>query len=316
MARPGFYDHNEGINYPFLEGSVGRDPSEVSATSVQLIPKGTIVDAGFIVGQDFQFDYQSQHVYLRRVARDGNEILFQFRGNTGNLAEVEITFCRKITDEKYTTDFQLAEELPGASLDALCPSFIGFEGFLVTGDLEPLAAILGDGEEFTSGASSVIVERALVQNLANSFVRSVTVVNLDRTHATAPTGCPPVPVGPGGPFVVESCLTGDIRFSEGYNNSIDLNPADNTITINAVVGAGEGEPCEEVPVFPGETPPAGSSLLSGGPTCNEVIRSINGVGGRFFTIEGGRGVVLEPDQDAFKITVNVDLGDLAICDTE
>ena len=86
---------------------------------------------------------------------------------------------------------------------------------------------------------------------------------------------------------------------------IDQNAFDNSITITPRVGAGEGQPCDEVPLTAAETAPAGSTLLSGGPTCNEVIRTINGIPGPHYTILAGTGVTVAADTtDTHRLNVD------------
>jgi hypothetical protein len=69
MAKPGFYDHNEGISYPFQDGSIGRPASEVGAASIRQLPTETIVDMGIQVGPDMEFASANEHFYLRSAAK-------------------------------------------------------------------------------------------------------------------------------------------------------------------------------------------------------------------------------------------------------
>ena len=109
-------------------------------------------------------------------------------------------------------------------------------------------------------------------------------------------------------------MKGDIKLEEGYNCLITQNTGDNSITIGAVVGRGAGEPCEEVPLFSGETTPvAGGHLLSGGSKCSETVRSINGKCGNLFSFSGGPGVTLTETPEENLIVINVNMSDLVIC---
>jgi hypothetical protein len=224
-----------------------------------------------------------------------------------------------VGEQKYATDFE--DATPNAPVSASASSTCGgefvYEGFLVTGDLAPLGALMGNGTTWTGTETDAIVELGLTQDLGKSFVRSITLLNRARTRSEAPEGCPsilfPTPDIPPDLWVIETCMAGDIRFKEGFNTEILVNPGDNSIAIGALVGSGQGEPCDEVPEFSGEAPPPGSSLLSGGPTCNEVLRSVNGIGGRTLRIEGGRGVRVTGVPELFRVNVLVDLADLATC---
>jgi hypothetical protein len=141
------------------------------------------------------------------------------------------------------------------------------------------------------------------------------VANAERTRANAPQGCReycwPFPLQ--NHYVNCECLIGDIRFVEGYNCCISQNDLDNTITINACLGGGKGQPCSEVAIFADEEAPQGKSTLSGSLKCSEVIKSINGVGQRFYEILGGPGVTVTPYPDVNKIVVDVNLHTLAVC---
>ena len=56
-----------------------------------------------------------------------------------------------------------------------------------------------------------------------------------------------------------------------------------------------------------------NSLLEGGPVCKEVARSINGVGGPILYFVGGQGVSIIPDPDRNKVTIDVNLTNMDLC---
>ena len=58
-----------------------------------------------------------------------------------------------------------------------------------------------------------------------------------------------------------------------------------------------------------------NNLLSGGLQCNEVLRSINGMGGPFFNILAGLGVSIVPEPDLHKVKVDVNMFGLSVCFT-
>jgi hypothetical protein len=106
------------------------------------------------------------------------------------------------------------------------------------------------------------------------------------------------------PVIINSrCINGNIRFREGYNALIRQRDSTNEISIGAARESGQrpdGSLCEngsEVPFYAGEQPPAGSQFFSGGPACDELISSINGVQGPDITIVGGTGVEVMVDPD-------------------
>ena len=89
-------------------------------------------------------------------------------------------------------------------------------------------------------------------------------------------------------------LVGDLRFKEGYNVAIRQNDRDNSLTFLASQGAGAGTANCEVPVYPDEQPPAGSKLLTGGPACEEVISSINGLSASVIQLVADLGTSIYP----------------------
>src|ERR1019366_7524789 len=114
-------------------------------------------------------------------------------------------------------------------------------------------------------------------------------------------------------YTATTCIRGDVRFYSGFNAAIRQESFNNAIVFTGAVGAGEGEPCTAVPLFTGEVPPVGSSLLEGGPTCDEVVRTVNGVGGQFSFINANQGVTISNVPAEKKITINVNMSQLAIC---
>jgi hypothetical protein len=115
-------------------------------------------------------------------------------------------------------------------------------------------------------------------------------------------------------------LQGDIRLKEGYRCSISQTDRANTITIGAdltagqLVDAGLCENGSELPLFEGEPLAENSVFYGGGPACNELISTINGIGGRTVNIIGGTGVRITTTPD--KITVTLDANSRRNCATE
>lgn len=123
-------------------------------------------------------------------------------------------------------------------------------------------------------------------------------------------------------FVVNArCLTGEIKIVQGYNCAVTQTTRLNEISISAAVGAGDQDTTElcqyggELPLYAGEltpivtpateTDPAQySKFLSGGPACDELIFTVNGVGGGAITFAGGTGVSITTDTSPTrKITI-------------
>ena len=199
-----------------------------------------------------------------------------------------------------------------------------WSGFLVTGDLAELVDLLVDGTTWTG--NEAIVEPAVVDSLVDAYASSVNVGNADRTRVTPADGCPDIewdyPVGEDVVHVNQSCLQGHIRFKPGYNAVIEQVDTDNQIFLGASPGEGEGLPgsraesgvvCDGVQLFDAEIPPDGSTLYEGGPRCNEVLRSINGLGGQLLSLLTGAGVEITEIPAENKIIVDVSMRTLAVC---
>jgi hypothetical protein len=192
-----------------------------------------------------------------------------------------------------------------------------WEGYMVSGSIDRLAEVLADCQIIQG---RIPVEPALMQSLAGGHVQSVSVANAERTKATSAEGCREI-CFEGQECETDcmacGCLSGDVYFKEGYNSVIAEDELTNTLIFSASVGSGEGEPCSEVPICDSEknmlanTP--GITTLSGASTCGEVVMSINGVGGKYFHIEGSNGVEVTPYPEFNRIIVDVNLQDLALC---
>lgn len=304
--RPGLYNDNTRRHYPFQEGTA-------------FLPHSAVVDCGFRIGPNTGFDAAVHYVALRHVLREGDLLTFIFESSAPGLFGRQLRFIRDITDEPYALEYvDSMDNQPdsvSSSVSHTCDYVDDFSGFLVTGPLaELLESLPGDG--VLSG--ELQVEPALLQELGQTYARSLNVANGDRTRYETPEGCReqcwPYSLQP--LYVRGTCLQGPIRFQEGYNLSITQSTDENLLTFDAVPGAGDGEVCEQVPVFDEEEPPDDSLFLEGGPACNEVIRSINGAGGPIVPITGGLGVRVTSVPAESRIIVNVDTLDMAVCSTQ
>jgi hypothetical protein len=195
-----------------------------------------------------------------------------------------------------------------------------WSGYAVFGDLTPLKTLIGYYNSLSySPTVRTIVEPALIHNLANSYARTLNLACADRTRATRPDGCRDLcwPVPPQPIWIRDTCLTGHVRWQEGKNCQIRQDDAQNAIIIGAMKGGGEppygGETCEEIPLYDGEEPPPGRSRLDGALRCSEVMRTINGVGGRVVMLQAGAGVNISPDPDNSEIVIDVNMHSMAAC---
>lgn len=339
MPNAGWYDDNMGRAYPLV------------ATLRPDLPDDVLVDFGCLIGPQVGFTVDDT-VYLHRIFRTGDSFYFEFRSTAAGLNSLRLQFCRQLTDPRFATDYyevvpppeglvwetlsegqwagldeagwsvllgdqdgSLSQSEESESADCSRPEI--WSGFLVTGDLSRLADVLADGESI-SGGEDAMVEPTLVRNLGSSTVNAIYIANKERTRTTAPRGCRP----PCHDFELETvyvqstCLQGDVRFKPGYNSAVTQNNTENSLQFAARKGSGEGEPCEEVRLFEEETPPDGSSLLTGGPSCEDTVRSINGIANRVFALVGGNGVSVGQSTNPHQLTIRVNGAAIQTGDSE
>lgn len=305
MPSPSFFNENENRAYPFVPG--GTMP-----------PERLVVDAGFVAGPMSRFETGTHRVWLAGVRRTGAVFHLDFASDAPELYGVTLTFSRHLSDGDFATEFVdsgasglSASSLSGSGSDAPadCDEPL-WSGFVVTGRMAAFEALLpADG----AVAFAAAVEPGLVQNLAESYVVRFGLANDDRTRVSPPDGCGDPVDTQGVTHVQANCVTGDVVFVPGFNANVRQSTTDNSITLGAAVGDGAGEPCDTVPLYRGETPPAGSTLLEGGPRCNETVRSLNGIGGPQLNLIAGRGVTITSSPDDHRVIVNVNMSGLALC---
>lgn len=321
MARPGFYNDNANRRYPLLpETPYDLAVYEnVDSTGTQLsdieLPDSVVLDFGCLFGLDAEFVDAQDTYWLAYILRTGDELTIAFRSDAAGLTDWELQFQRDWTrDGEYVisdAEAVYVGDSPETPFPA-CDPAARWTGFLATGDLSVVGAAISDGF-YGIPTVTAVVEPTLSQNLRASFVRTVNLANFDRTRAEAPDGCslsaqaanPEVWVG-------ETCMGGSLLLRAGYNCRIRQDTRTNTLEISASVGAGAGVPCEEVPLGPDESSISGE-LLTGGPFCREVLKTINGVGGRVIRVEGGDGVRVASVPAENRLVVDVDLHNLQVC---
>lgn len=324
--RPGFYNDNINRDYPFIHLTTGT------------LPDSAVADFGCIMGAGSGFIEGEHTVKLYRIRRLDTVVEYEFTCDAPGLTDYVLRFTADTSDELYTTIHAVAVLAADTSAidcaldcavscalpdETTCSGDHVWSGFLVIGKITELIAVLTHttsvcGEttlDLYSKTFNIGVEPSVIVNISGSYVRSLSVANAERTRATAPEFCReycwPFPLKDH--YVNCECVTGPIRFVEGYNTCIVQNDLENSITINACLGGGKGEPCTEVPIFADEEPPTGRTTLNGALKCSEIIKTINGVGQRFFELLGGSGVTVTSVPEANKIIVDVNLHTLAVC---
>lgn len=307
MGRPGWLNDNEYRAYPFIpQDSIDIVPSG------GVLPPELIVDCGIIMGIEAEFE-DSDYVYLHQVRRTTAAIEIELRTTAAGADAFGLVFTRPFDSAEWTTE-DVDAGVTGSSSAYDCGETPRWEGFLTTGVLTEIMDQLAEGEDVTFTPGEWQLEPGRIQNLKKGFLQSVGLANYDRTRWHPDPDCTEDPAGERQVIVREPCLVGDLRLKEGYNCSIRQEDLTNTIIISASLGDGAGLACEEVPLYDGEVPPDGASVLDGAATCTEVLKSISGVGGRVIRLFGGQGIqVTADDAQPNTVIVSVTLQGFTYC---
>jgi hypothetical protein len=296
MPRAGFYNDNEYREYPFVFKSVYAGPD---------LPTAAVVDCGFIMGIDSGFDEAQHTVYLASISKTATVIRFEFRTTASNAAAFPIVFEREFNADDWTDEYA---ESAVVTAGVFCATEPAWSGFMVSGRMSEITAAMAVGETRTflaTGEWQRVVEPARVQSLVKSYLRSINVANYARTVIS---DCATTSPAPGNRAIVvnATCIKGDIRFQPGFNCRIRQSDTARELQISAerginTTGPGAAEFCQngsEIKLAATEVAPVGSQFLSGGPACDEVITSINGLQAADVKIVGGSGiqVVADPEQ--------------------
>lgn len=315
MANYGWYNANQYRDFPFIYKGYRPAVGDSLDDSGESLPRRAIVDFQCLFGPSARFvtedNADARHVvYLYEIRRQDDVYSFEFRTNVSPADRYALIFDVPVAAGEGTIVQAEAVRIeePESSDDGACDVAFIWEGCLVLGFLADLAMANDDVRTFNELEWQV--EPALVQT--TTFLQTISLANYDRTHAYE--NCSDQDFAPVREvFPNSQCLTGPLRFKEGYNCTIRQDDAANALIISAVAGAGAGQPCEEIKLYEDESL-SSDGLLSGGPRCNEVITTLNGVGGRRVRLIAGAGITVEPDpDDAHALVVTVDLNDFTAC---
>lgn len=320
MASPGFYNDNLFRCYPFvpreqpLSAATGFDP--LAPGTLLELPESAIVDAGVIVAPAATYADQTDRVYLQSVTRDGDTLALTL-GSTATLEE--LTFVCEVSDPHGTTYWADSRPPTGPSdssesPDDSCDNNAILTGFLVIGDLAALYAMIPDQSTIQCIPQLWTLEPARIQNLSRAYLQTVSLANMPRILHTPPADCGDTVTQPTEGRWQSRCISGPITWREGFNCLIRQSTINSALIFSASPGAGRGQPCEEVPAYPGEVSPDGGSFLSGGPSCRDIVRAVNGVTGPHLQLLAGAGIRIQADTDVpNSVVVSQAFGDFAAC---
>lgn len=252
-----------------------RDYPLIRHNAPRAIPTGLIADFGAIL------PFPVRDVWLYQITRAGSTITFEFKCTS---SEAILSFTRAMTAVEHTTTWATAGETEE------CDPRPEWFGFLTTGQMSTVDEILpGDGV-VTLTDTDWLVEPVAVQRVDAGGIESINLANYDRTYTDVAPGCDLVETPLSGQLIIDSrCIVGDVEFVEGFNCLIRQSPADSRLTFMAQRGEGDGVPCAEIPLG-GQTSLSLSPYLSGGPRCEDLLRTINGVAGPHVRVTGSKGV--------------------------
>jgi hypothetical protein len=293
MPRAGFYNDNEYREYPFV----------FQQTYTAVLPTALIVDCGFVMGLDSGFDAEQHIVYLAAVTKTTNKLTFTFRTTAPGAENLPIVFTRNLPAGEW--EYEMAQSQPitwdaAAEAGVFCATEPAWRGFIVTGPLNEAADDIPNGTRIFN--QERVVEPGRIQSLVKAYLRSLNVGNYART-IIQPCGSN-TPSGRFGDVIVNaSCIKGAIYLKAGFNCQINQSDALNQLRIVAIkdantTGLDAAAFCQngsEIKLYSDETPPTGSKFLSGGPACDEVITSINGLPAPDVKIVGGAGIQVVAD---------------------
>jgi hypothetical protein len=296
MPRTGFLNDNEYRAYPFVHKTsyAGAD-----------LPMSAIVDAGIIMGIDSAFEHAAHEIWLAAIERVNNTFRFTFDTDTPAAANLPLVFVCSVNADEWTTI--TAESDPVSSSCNRAPVW---EGFLVIGELAALRAAIANNTTTTFPTKARLLEPGRVQSLVKSYVHAINIGNYSRIMALPPEDCQnDVPDTERDVITNAFCMQGNIRFKEGYNCRIKQTDRSNEISFTADVNAGDTDNTElcahggEVSLYLNEPFDAATGFYSGGPACDQMISTLNGVGGANVNIIAGTGITITTDAETHTVTI-------------
>ena len=348
MANPSWYNDNLNRDYPLVtrtsdllfdpdtgvppvynppslssssESSSSVSESSSSVATTPILPHNLIVDFVGLMETGAEFDETEGHyVYLHSMTLASDTLTFRFRTNAPEAANHQVVFTRDVsgTPELFTIEREDSTVISFVLPDAINCSSVKWTAVLVTGNLADITDFISDGETIVFEQGLWQVEPGRIQSLKDSYLQSFNLTNKTRLVVSNADGCSSSanPNEDSNDVVINAtCISGDVKFKEGYNSFIKQDRNQNAIIIGAGVGLGEGEPCDEVALNDDESLQIDSPYYTGGPACNEVLKSINGATGKNIRIINGTGFQVTAAEDADnKIIISRELTDFALCE--
>jgi hypothetical protein len=230
---------------------------------------------------------------LNSIARssDGTTLTFNIGAlNASGLTGHTLSFVVPVTTLEHVHFFAesvlVSGDVPGLPVAGSCGDNLHFEGILIIGSLASLVSNIAAGLTATATPAPIPFELSLVDDLGDSYVRSLNLANLEHWPAVVAPACGTnVPLDYlGATISTATCMVGDLLLLPGSNLDTTQDPDTGVITMTGRPGGGAGYPCSPDPRYPGEPTDAY--------TCTNYITSINGLAGPSITIKAGLGVTL------------------------
>lgn len=280
MSTESFYNLNEYRRYPFKFSPVS--PPLANAVIV-----------------DFECDIHPPAVFVPGNVQ-GN-VYLESVDAVSNPAVVRFTFRQS---NEVVAD-PIAVDVPKTSPE-FCP-------FYAQGVTWRLFVVIGKIASVPSGFNATVnmyVEPARIRARTGNGITSFNFANNDRVTATLPTECDPSPTPPREVHAQAAGIT-NLTLQAGYNGSVSIGADNKTLTVGGLVGGGLGEPCGELPTYASEVPPNPDGPLTGGPWCNQTIKSVLGIVGPIIQFVPGTGITILPDSlDPNALRIAADLRNL------
>ena len=333
MANQGFYFDNMFRAYPFLDSTLGMD-----------IPEETVLDFNCFILSEVGYVAETSKVWLYKINREGSYFTFSFACDAPDLSGKLLEFTKTLDDKEVTYIFSSIEEENtdlknidgGYSSGFECANSILWEGYIIIGNLSKIASIIDEGESVYDYAKLTQVEPSLIIDKQKNYMQSINIANKIANRVTIPEGCSESSSSSSSSFYQEyksdivayqTCISGEVFFSNGYSCDVSISSIENSVNfIPDAFNSDKGKFCGNEPEvrYPSNLVPgirvgiahpliAGSVLYSGGPTCPETLKSINGISGKRLWILAGTGISITENNQSHSLGVSATLSGLAVC---